>query len=103
MYNVNPRSTMNIKDDEVSSSEEAQSKNNDDDSEEHHRKEDAKSRLELPIISDPIRTGRSLEIPNLPLFPVENIYESAAKLLFLSIKWARSIPSFLQVRLNQNK
>jgi len=28
----------------------------------------------------------------------ESIYESAAKLLFLSVKWARSVPSFLNVR-----
>src|SRR5438045_3461299 len=27
----------------------------------------------------------------------EDIYEAAAKLLFLSVKWVRSIPSFLQV------
>lgn len=27
----------------------------------------------------------------------ENVYESAAKLLFLTVKWARSIPSFLQL------
>ncbi|XP_044736926.1 nuclear receptor subfamily 2 group E member 1-like [Chrysoperla carnea] len=31
------------------------------------------------------------------IFPSENIYESAAKLLFLSVKWARTIPSFLQL------
>ena len=30
--------------------------------------------------------------------PVDCIYESAAKLLFLGVKWARSIPSFMQVR-----
>ena len=29
--------------------------------------------------------------------PGENVYESAAKLLFLGVKWARSIPSFMQV------
>jgi hypothetical protein len=27
----------------------------------------------------------------------ESVYESAAKLLFLSVKWARSVPSFLSV------
>ena len=27
----------------------------------------------------------------------ESVYESAAKLLFLSVKWARSVPSFLNV------
>ncbi|XP_026465058.1 photoreceptor-specific nuclear receptor-like [Ctenocephalides felis] len=29
----------------------------------------------------------------------ENVYESAAKLLFLAVKWARSIPSFAQLSL----
>lgn len=34
----------------------------------------------------------------MPLTPgSENIYEFAAKLLFLTVKWARSIPSFLQL------
>ena len=32
------------------------------------------------------------------LLPSENIYESAAKLLFMSIKWAKSVPSFLQLQ-----
>ena len=27
---------------------------------------------------------------------VENVYETAARLLFMSVKWARNIPSFLQ-------
>ena len=31
------------------------------------------------------------------LLPSESVYESAAKLLFMSIKWARSVPSFLQL------
>ena len=31
------------------------------------------------------------------LAPIENIYESAAKLLFMSVKWSRSIPSFQQL------
>ena len=29
--------------------------------------------------------------------PLENVYENAAKLLFIGVKWARSIPSFMQV------
>ncbi|XP_063224740.1 nuclear receptor subfamily 2 group E member 1-like [Bacillus rossius redtenbacheri] len=29
--------------------------------------------------------------------PADNVYESAAKLLFLAVKWARSVPSFLQL------
>ena len=28
----------------------------------------------------------------------ENIYETAARVLFMAVKWARNIPSFLQVR-----
>lgn len=38
-----------------------------------------------------------LDISTPVILPSENIYESAAKLLFLSVKWARTIPSFLQV------
>lgn len=40
---------------------------------------------------------RPLDLTCLTLLPAENVYESAAKLLFLAVKWARSIPSFLQV------
>ena len=29
----------------------------------------------------------------------ENIYETAARVLFMAVKWARNIPSFLQVSL----
>ncbi|CAG9837148.1 unnamed protein product [Diabrotica balteata] len=91
-----PRSPRSIiKDDEVSSSEEiAQNKS----SEEESIHEESSSRLELPI--DPCRPTsviRHLEVPYLNLFPAENVYESAAKLLFLAIKWARTIPSFLQL------
>ena len=32
------------------------------------------------------------------LVPSESVYESAAKLLFMSIKWAKSVPSFLQLQ-----
>lgn len=46
-------------------------------------------------------TGALTSEPNLLELPIshgpENIYESAAKLLFLTVKWARSIPSFLQL------
>ena len=31
------------------------------------------------------------------LFPSESIFETAAKLLFMSVKWSKSVPSFLQV------
>lgn len=61
--------------------------------------EDIKARLELPILNDTPRAGiRPLDVPYLSLFPAENVYESAAKLLFIAIKWARTIPSFLQVK-----
>lgn len=60
--------------------------------------DDIKARLELPILNDTPRTGiRPLDVPYLSLFPAESVYESAAKLLFIAIKWARTIPSFLQV------
>lgn len=32
---------------------------------------------------------------NAPFQPPEGIYEMAAKMLFMSVKWARNIPSFL--------
>lgn len=84
--------TTVLKEDEVSSSEEvAQEKD-------HSGKETTKSSLELPLIGEQFRnSAKQIELPCLSMFPVENIYESAAKLLFLCIKWARSIPSFLQV------
>jgi hypothetical protein len=28
---------------------------------------------------------------------LENVYEAAARLLFMSVKWSRNIPSFLQL------
>lgn len=62
------------------------------------RCEDMNGRLELPILNElPRNSSRPLEVPYLSLFPAENVYESAAKLLFIAIKWARTIPSFLQV------
>lgn len=86
----------NIKDDEVTSSEEA-ARDRDKCSPEENL-EDSKSNLELPLISEPCKPVlRPLDIPCLNLFPAENVYESAAKLLFLAIKWAKSIPSFLQL------
>lgn len=59
---------------------------------------DLKNRLELPMLSESPRSSRAqIDVPYLSLFPAENVYESAAKLLFIAIKWARTIPSFLQV------
>ncbi|XP_076057915.1 photoreceptor-specific nuclear receptor-like isoform X2 [Oratosquilla oratoria] len=39
----------------------------------------------------------SVDVSALMITPSDNVYESAAKLLFLGVKWARSIPSFLQL------
>lgn len=101
---------LNIKDDEVTSSEETMKDNRNASSEGKYGKTcdnsftaffletDLKTRLELPIISESPRPNRApMDIPYLSLFPAENVYESAAKLLFIAIKWARTIPSFLQV------
>ncbi|CAG9862921.1 unnamed protein product [Phyllotreta striolata] len=89
-----PRKAM--KDDEVSSSEEiAQNRLSE---EEAVSEEPTISHLELPI--DPCRPTtsiRHLELSYLNLFPAENVYESAAKLLFLAVKWAKTIPSYLQL------
>lgn len=113
MFSASLNSRSGIKDDEVSSSEEiTQEKCGAEgiSSSQHLHKailklffldnsgEDTKSRLELPIIHDSCtQNTRQFDLPSLNLFPTENIYESAAKLLFLSIKWARTIPSFLQL------
>ena len=43
----------------------------------------------------PTMSPPTLSIP--PIAAAENIYESAAKLLFMSVKWSRSIPSFQQL------
>ncbi|XP_065164532.1 nuclear receptor subfamily 2 group E member 1-like [Atheta coriaria] len=86
-----------LKEDEVTSSEEASTKT--EEPIEVVSPVDNK-RLELPIMNnEPPQSVRRVEMPHVGhvLFPTENIYESAAKLLFLSIKWARSIPSFLQL------
>lgn len=47
-------------------------------------------------ISNPSLTDYGLS--NQSFLLTENVYESAARLLFLAVKWARSIPSFLEVR-----
>ncbi|XP_044751613.1 nuclear receptor subfamily 2 group E member 1-like [Coccinella septempunctata] len=89
--NINGLHRIVMKEDEVSSSEEGLEKNTDEN-------QQFRSRLEIPILNDVSRNNTRLsETPNLTLFPAENIYESAAKLLFLAIKWARTIPSFLQL------
>ncbi|XP_060517052.1 nuclear receptor subfamily 2 group E member 1-like [Cylas formicarius] len=57
------------------------------------------SRLKLPILTDMEPKPQSaVDIETAPLSVfAEPVYESAAKLLFLAIKWARTIPSFLQL------
>lgn len=56
-------------------------------------------RLELPLLNDVESRTPSLIPPDVPCMSAfaENIYESAAKLLYIAIKWAKTIPSFLQV------
>ena len=55
----------------------------------------------FPLRNSPFHPGSGLttnSAAGAPTFlPSESVYESAAKLLFMSIKWARSVPSFLQL------
>ncbi|XP_025829918.1 nuclear receptor subfamily 2 group E member 1-like [Agrilus planipennis] len=57
------------------------------------------SRLELPTIGESTTKSivRSTDASCMSSYSIENIYESAAKLLFLALKWAKTIPSFLQL------
>ncbi|GJQ70372.1 hypothetical protein Trydic_g22803 [Trypoxylus dichotomus] len=84
-----------MKEDEVSSSEESNSSSRLKDESNTHKEifSQTTKPLDLPSLSE----RKPLHVPCLSLFPAENIYESAAKLLFLAIKWARTIPSFLQL------
>lgn len=52
------------------------------------------TRLPTPILGSSFPEHM---MPSFSLLPTENIYEFAAKLLFLAVKWPRSISSFLQV------
>nr|XP_015836172.1 PREDICTED: nuclear receptor subfamily 2 group E member 1 isoform X3 [Tribolium castaneum] len=91
---LNLASRTSLKDDEVTSSEEAKEREKSPSEETL----DEKTNLELPLMTESCKPVlRPLDIPCLSLFPAENVYESAAKLLFLAIKWAKSIPSFLQL------
>ncbi|ENN75215.1 hypothetical protein YQE_08225, partial [Dendroctonus ponderosae] len=84
------------KEDEVSSSEEISQEKRDGTSD---GPMSVNARLELPILSnvEPKHAGLvPVDLPCMSVF-AENTYESAAKLLFLAIKWARTIPSFLQL------
>ena len=53
----------------------------------------------LPMATQPSRPSLSSFVGiSSHLVPSESVYESAAKLLFMSIKWAKSVPSFLQLQ-----
>ena len=63
-------------------------------------------KLPPQILQMPIPELQQMTRPSLSTFvgissqlvPSESVYESAAKLLFMSIKWAKSVPSFLQLQ-----
>lgn len=48
--------------------------------------------MPTPILGHSLYAGGSS-----PSAPSDNVYETAARLLFMSVKWARNIPSFLQL------
>ncbi|XP_066141753.1 nuclear receptor subfamily 2 group E member 1-like isoform X3 [Euwallacea fornicatus] len=87
-----------LKDDEVTSSEEInQDKSN---LRDEVPQPNQNLRLELPLISSESKPSNlvPVDVPCMSVF-AENTYESAAKLLFLAIKWAKTIPSFLRLSL----
>ncbi|XP_023245725.1 nuclear receptor subfamily 2 group E member 1-like [Copidosoma floridanum] len=97
-----PLSTSAGKEDEVTSSEEAAAAAND-------RIQFKKERILIKLVITEDRESGRLVTPlicasvaehqaaNFSLLPAENVYEFAAKLLFLAVKWPRSISSFLQL------
>ncbi|XP_011494535.1 PREDICTED: nuclear receptor subfamily 2 group F member 5-like [Ceratosolen solmsi marchali] len=89
-----PLSNSAGKEDEVTSSEEAAAAAND---RLHFKKvaeDHVSTRLAAPLICTSVSDGQTA---NFSLLPAENVYEFAAKLLFLAVKWPRSISSFLQL------
>ncbi|XP_015600191.1 nuclear receptor subfamily 2 group F member 6 isoform X2 [Cephus cinctus] len=88
------RTTSTGKEDEVTSSEEAATGENQTTRKDFPPNDTVGTRLAPPIIGP---TLSEYTLSSLSLLPTENVYESAAKLLFLAVKWARSIPSFLQL------
>ncbi|GFG31909.1 hypothetical protein Cfor_11965, partial [Coptotermes formosanus] len=96
-------SAASAKEDEVTSSEEAKAFSENENNAEVKDPCDGNYRLEEGGTSTPSPSLnrqyslRPLDLTCLTLLPAENVYESAAKLLFLAVKWARSIPSFLQL------
>ncbi|XP_023703972.1 nuclear receptor subfamily 2 group E member 1 isoform X2 [Cryptotermes secundus] len=96
-------SAASAKEDEVTSSEEAKAFSENDNNVEvrdacdrGYRTNEGGRLTPAPSLSRPCSL-RPLDLTCLTLLPAENVYESAAKLLFLAVKWARSIPSFLQL------
>ncbi|XP_057319130.1 protein dissatisfaction-like isoform X2 [Microplitis mediator] len=78
------------KEDEVTSSEEARNA-----VQRCENKEHTNVSLVPASISNPSLTDYG--VSNQSFLLTENVYESAARLLFLAVKWARSIPSFLEL------
>ncbi|KAJ8667113.1 hypothetical protein QAD02_008775, partial [Eretmocerus hayati] len=89
-----PLSTSAGKEDEVTSSEEAAAAANDRLQLKKVTDNHVPSRLVAPLIGSSISDSQAV---NFSLLPAENIYEFAAKLLFLAVKWPKSISSFLQL------
>ncbi|XP_037795684.1 protein tailless-like [Penaeus monodon] len=62
------------------------------------RSPDAAHRLEPSVPASLSRAPPiSVDPGSLVITPTDSVYENAAKLLFLGVKWARSIPSFMQL------
>ncbi|XP_075213695.1 photoreceptor-specific nuclear receptor-like [Lycorma delicatula] len=80
-YLPRPEPLTSAKEDEVTSSEEAS----------------ADTATDSVTCHTPSTNFTELNSSYLALFPSESIYESAARLLSLSVKCARSIPSFMQL------
>ncbi|XP_044579227.1 protein dissatisfaction-like isoform X5 [Cotesia glomerata] len=87
---VEPLTVAAAKEDEVTSSEEARTV---------VQRCEQKDHMNVPTIPPSISNPSLSDygISNQSLLLTENVYESAARLLFLAVKWARSIPSFLEL------
>ncbi|XP_023290718.1 nuclear receptor subfamily 2 group E member 1 [Orussus abietinus] len=86
--------TSTAKEDEVTSTEEAATADSQNVGKGMNFLDEAGARLAPPMVG--AVSLPEYTVSSLSLLPTENVYESAAKLLFLAVKWARSIPSFLQ-------
>ncbi|XP_074110502.1 nuclear receptor subfamily 2 group E member 1 [Cotesia typhae] len=85
-----PLTVAAAKEDEVTSSEEART---------IVQRCEQKDNMNVPTMTPSISNSSLSDygISNQSLLLTENVYESAARLLFLAVKWARSIPSFLEL------